>query len=514
MNFHAKLAIFVTIVGLLGLSVWKIAEPMLAKSRAADVSDVGEKGVIQIGVDGWVGYFPLCSPQMKKRLNREGYGLKCVDDAADYNDRFKKLKSNEYQFAVATVDSYLLNGKQFSYPGPIVAVIDESKGGDAIVARKDKLPTLEELKTTESFTVAFTPDSPSHHLLKAVATHFDVAAFRNNDNFLLADGSGEALNALKNNKADVAVLWEPEVSKALENESFVRLLGTEDTKQLIVDVLLASQRTVKRDPDLIRSFFKSYFKTLKFYRENQQEFIVDIKDHYDIKTSTAESLLTGVQWASLNDNVERWYGVGSQNFSEEALIDTLETAAEILVESRDFSSNPIPEQDPYRLVNSGFVREMNERLSQGGFASSSVQQRNGELIFSVLDESQWQNLQEIGSLKTRKITFSSGTSDLTLDGKGQIDNLIDDLKHYPNFRIEIRGHTGTRGDREANLKLSHERANAVLAYIESVHTLEKNRARAVGFGGQRPLKKQSGESNRAYNYRLPRVEIALVREVL
>ena len=92
--------------------------------------------------------------------------------------------------------------------------------------------------------------------------------------------------------------------------------------------------------------------------------------------------------------------------------------------------------------------------------------------------------------------------------------MISDLEHYPNFRVEVRGHSGTKGDPHANLALSQQRAQAVVRYIEIAHTLDENRIRAVGFGGSRPLQRKPGESNRAYNYRLPRVEIALVREVL
>ena len=128
MKAHAKIAITIAVLGLFGIGVWKFIQPMLAEWRQLDVSDAGEKGLIRVGIDGWVGYFPLCSPEMKRRLHREGYGIQCEDDLANYNQRFQKLKNNEYEFAVATVDSYLLNGERYDYPGPIISVIDESLG--------------------------------------------------------------------------------------------------------------------------------------------------------------------------------------------------------------------------------------------------------------------------------------------------------------------------------------------------------------------------------------------------
>ena len=68
-------------------------------------------------------------------------------------------------------------------------------------------------------------------------------------------------------------------------------------------------------------------------------------------------------------------------------------------------------------------------------------------------------------------------------------------------------------DKHANDQLSQARADAVIRYIETSLSIEENRYRAIGYGSSRPLAKKPGESNRAYNYRLPRVEISLVREV-
>ena len=62
----------------------------LFEARAQiDTTDArGTKGRIAIGVDNWVGYFPLCSDEMRKRMRTAGYVLQCEDDKADYPKRF------------------------------------------------------------------------------------------------------------------------------------------------------------------------------------------------------------------------------------------------------------------------------------------------------------------------------------------------------------------------------------------------------------------------------------------
>ncbi len=516
MKAHVKIAIALLVVGMISMVAWQFAEPVINKMSQADTSDArGKKGTITIGVDGWVGYFPLCSPEIKKRLYRAGYGLRCIDDNADYKDRFSKLKKNDYHFAVATVDSYLLNGESYDYPGPIVAVIDESKGGDAIVARSSVIGSLDDLKSAANFRIAFTPDSPSHHLVKAISSHFDIEAIKQSANHVQTDGSEAALQALLDGQVDVAVVWEPEVTKAVSEKGIVRLLGTEDTRQLIVDILIASRRTVKSDPELIKLLLKEYFRTLKYYRDNPDELIDDIEDHYSVSKKQATALLKGVKWATLVENVRNWYGITAGGYSDEALILSIESAVDILLEHEDFNVNPIPDEDPYRLVNSQFVEELNRLFSnQGGFAQQGAQSALVDVKFAPLTDAQWDRLETIGSLKTRNIVFVSGTYDLTQDGKRQVDIQVADLNHYPNFRIEISGHTGLRGDPDANLALSQERADSVLRYIEITHGIDANRVRAKGYGSSQPLKRLPGESSRSYRYRLPRVEIRLVRETI
>jgi hypothetical protein len=96
------------------------------KSRLATSDAVHTKGRIRIAMDSWIGYFPLCSNDMKSEMHRAGWLLECVDDKANYQQRMAALGKGELDLAVATVDSYLLNGKTYDFPGAIIAVIDES----------------------------------------------------------------------------------------------------------------------------------------------------------------------------------------------------------------------------------------------------------------------------------------------------------------------------------------------------------------------------------------------------
>ena len=115
------------------------------------------KGKIRIAMDNWVGYFPLRSPEMKNLMRRSGWILVCEDDNADYGQRMQRLEEHEIDLAVATVDSFILNAEKYGYPGTIISVIDESKGGDAILSVSKRVNNLDALKGKKDIRVAFTP---------------------------------------------------------------------------------------------------------------------------------------------------------------------------------------------------------------------------------------------------------------------------------------------------------------------------------------------------------------------
>lgn len=121
-------------------------------------------------------------------------------------------------------------------------------------------------------------------------------------------------------------------------------------------------------------------------------------------------------------------------------------------------------------------------------------------------------MREVGTLKIEPIIFQHGSAGLDLFAEEVLKKVVARLQHYPHFRIVVKGHTGLRGDPEQNKALSQQRADSVAHFLEKKFGIDPNRIRAVGYGADRPLPTLPGESKRAYEHRLLRVEIALVRE--
>lgn len=520
MNGTAKGAIALLLVGLIVLMGLYLLTPIFKDKEQKATSDAqNTKGKIVIALDNWFGYFPIQSPEMKKEMRRNGWVINVVDDKADYATRMKQLQDGKIQFAVATVDSYILNAADLNFPGSIVMVIDESKGGDAILSLKDKVNSIDELKGNTNLRVGYTPLSPSHHLLKATSYHFSVPELLPaGDQLIETNGSEEALKKLLSGKVDVAVLWEPDVTRALSDSNVVKLLGTEDTEKLIVDVLLVNREFLKDYPGTVKQFLSSYFRVLKRYTDDSELLIKHSMDETGLTKDKVESMMKGVNWVNLTDNCEKWFGISSPgSYSDEGLISTIESSVDILINNGDFSTNPIPNSDPYRLTYSSILEDLYVS-GISGFLAGKMGDNSAEVVNSIesrflkLPDSAWSNLKEVGTLKVDPIIFQSGATELDLFAKEVIDKAVSNLKHYPNFRVIVKGHTGARGDEKANIILSQERADSVTRYIQVTYNVDENRIKSVGFGGNKLLGKNPDESKRSWEQRLSRVEIVLVRE--
>jgi len=517
MNNHIKAALILVVIGAAAMAAVRYMAPALLDQKQVDTSDAaGVKGAITIGMDNFVGYFPLCSPDLKARMLTAGYLLKCVDDKASYSERMQNLKSGELNFAVGTVDSMILTGPRFDFPGTIIAVLDESKGVDAIVAREADVKNLDSLKGKNAITIAVTPDSPSSHLLKAVGVHFGIPMLMNKGGAWRQDsaGSAEALKMLLDGKVSAAVLWEPDVSKALANKEIIKILGTDQTSKLIVDILMVNRRFSEERPEAVETLLANYFKTLKYYADNQPTMIKQLADYAKIEPEQAENILKGIDWVNLHDNATKWFGVSAPGVAGAyGLFDTVEATTMILIDYGDFKSNPVPDADPRRLTLSTPLVKIFRQSMAGAINAPGAAPKAAIAGLAQLSAEQWDRLREVGTLKVRPIIFIRGSARLSLEGKEQLDMAMEALKSYPTFRIKVEGHTNPRGDEQANQELSQKRAEAVSQYLKVTYKIEDSRLLAVGLGSGEPLVMEDGESQREYFERLSRVELHLMAEV-
>lgn len=115
---------------------------------------------------------------------------------------------------------------------------------------------------------------------------------------------------------------------------------------------------------------------------------------------------------------------------------------------------------------------------------------------------------EIGqTIRLNNIFFDSGKATLKPESNEELNNVVKLLNNSPNMEIEISGHTDNVGSDAFNLKLSDDRANAVMNYIVS-QGIDQSRITAKGYGESKPIADNDTDKGRQTNRR---VEFTIVK---
>src|SRR6266851_669511 len=99
------------------------------------------------------------------------------------------------------------------------------------------------------------------------------------------------------------------------------------------------------------------------------------------------------------------------------------------------------------------------------------------------------------------IVYETGKAVIKPESEPTLNALKDFMDQNKNFtRIRIEGHTDNVGKSPDNLKLSQDRASAVVKWL-SDHGVPKERCLAVGFGDGKPIADNKTEDGKAQNRR-------------
>lgn len=117
-----------------------------------------------------------------------------------------------------------------------------------------------------------------------------------------------------------------------------------------------------------------------------------------------------------------------------------------------------------------------------------------------------QDINASGHVAVYGIFFDSGKSLIKPESAQAIGEIAKLLKNDPALKLFVVGHTDNQGTVDGNLKLSQERAEAVLKALVSEHGIGAPRLRATGCGQFCPVAANDGEEVRAKNRRVELVK--------
>jgi OOP family OmpA-OmpF porin len=471
-----------------------------------------QKVQIMILGDTFSGYSTFRNRAFQDGLKETGITLR-YEDEFDQTRRAERLNQGQADLLVTTLDQFLEQKPQ----GKIVGLIDRTVGADAVVLNTKKYPTLKSLLDLnqlvnqartkgQSLSMTFAGDTPSEYLALVLDTKFEAFNLQDFQINKVSDAS-EAWKRLQdpNQNVAIAIIWEPYVTQARQN-GYTVVLSSQDAPEAIVDVLVASDRRLQSQPQVISELLEAYYRRIDTNIRDASQLQTQIAEDGKLSFSEAAAVLQGIQFFTAIEAKE-WMTKG-------ILTRRINSTAAVLVLTGRL--NQIPEQ-PGSLFTSQFITKAANNTKT---LIDLVRADNPELADQLagrgkairpgqkLTATQVKNAPDIGNLQVQgEVSFSLGSANLTSTGEQTLDRLVQEIKEFNTQTVAVRviGHTSRTGSASVNQVLSQERAQVVVNYLRAKGVQHNILAEGKGFTQPLPGISPGSSKNQRTEIRLVRV---------
>ncbi|PYQ42385.1 MAG: hypothetical protein DMF77_12965, partial [Acidobacteria bacterium] len=350
----------------------------------------------------------------------------------------------------STVDAYALEYGGLSKLGPkAIMQYDWSRGGDAIAVDRS-IKSVADLKGKR---LACAEATPSHFFALYVLTQ---GGLTNRDvSWVFTSSAVDAANVFKAGKVDAAVSWSPDVYVAArEREGGHILASTKEATNLIADIFVARGDFLDQHPEDARRFVAGWLRGVEMVRKNPDKAAVLLqKSLTGVNTlDDAKGMLDDVKLPDYAENRAFFNPQGSivNYFS------IYQSAQNIWRKIGKISSVNAAQQ----TLDTRFLEAAAEYFPG---ASTSVAESKPEFDFKA--PAPHSSAAPILT-KTVSIYFPTGASVLDENAKAVLDSQVVDLAAtFGSAYLRVSGNTDNVGSRDANVRLSRARADAVAQYL-------------------------------------------------
>lgn len=430
---------------------------------------------VVFAADGFSGYALLRSQTFKDECSNYGIYIDYKDDGANYTQRLKDLSDGKVDMAVFTYDALIKNSADLNdFPATIVGLIDESKGADAIIGAGKKYPNIDSMNNSETKIVCV-QNSPSETLARVIMAHFNLDKLSENP-FEFVDSMDSVYKKYQQAKPTdnrVFVLWEPYVTKILDNPDYHILVDSSKFRGYIVDVIVAKRGFLIKNNNIVENVIKSYLTTSFKNKSNMIDVVMsDAKSLGEpLKKEQAERLTKSIWWKNTQETFGHFgmnKGTGLQSME-----DMGRNITDVLLRTK--SINKDPTSGKYGMwYYDGIIKNLFDNSWHPGFGSESVRE---EIKLNTLKDEEWSQLKPVGTLQVPRLVFSRGTDKISVASESTLIDLSEKLKVWPQYYLIVQGHASSDGDVSANLALANRRAKATVEWL-SAHGVDKNRIKA------------------------------------
>jgi len=249
--------------------------------------------VYRIGLGPWIGFGPLYLAKEKGFFEEQGIKIELIV-LTGLAERNSALKSGKVDGLAAPVDYFVLSAGNH-LETTIVMAIDESTGGDGIVAIKS-IKTIKYLKGKK---VAFQRGLPSEFFLRALLNENGMTLDQIHPFDMETAQAGAAFLA---GQVDAAVVWEPWLTKAKEEGGGHILSSTRDHPDLIVDCLAFNKDIIAKFPKDVQKIVNAVLKAIDYWKKNPEESDRIMAPYFQLEPAKYAAILSGASFCDLARN--------------------------------------------------------------------------------------------------------------------------------------------------------------------------------------------------------------------
>jgi outer membrane protein OmpA-like peptidoglycan-associated protein/ABC-type nitrate/sulfonate/bicarbonate transport system substrate-binding protein len=474
--------------------------PKAAPPRKAGSGPLGsEQNPLRVSIVSFHGYAPGLLANGKSLTTQQGsiYAKEGVHIEFVIQDDIPTLatifESNAAHCAWRTSDFWAQeqpNLRNAGLDGRAVMVVDNTQGADAIIVRNPEIKQVEDLAGRRVAMLQFTP---SHGMVIDAVENSSLTARKKKSVemvYINADeGTAGVRAAFEAGSVDAAALWDPDLSLALKKVPGASVIySTRTATNLIYDVMVCDSRVINAadNQKTLQSFVTGWMEGVKAARSAPDEAVdalVRTEEFFDLLAKDQgrpfiRSLFDNLVWTGLEDNARILGLAGGTNHYERVYtrFDGIYRAAGALANP---NSPVIPAQDSFDYR---YIRALLDKDRAAQQAATKP-----EFTFT---ETERTKVAAKGATLTKPITvnFASGSSELNKRAQKTLDEeLAPFIENNGSAYFEISGNTDSVGSRDANLRLSRARAEAVVDYMVKQWEFDRNRFKVVGNGPDKPL---------------------------
>jgi NitT/TauT family transport system substrate-binding protein len=246
-----------------------------------------------IGFNQWVGFAPFFLAKEKGYFGDLDVSLNFIDVEGD---KRAGLESGRLQMICETIDMFQSSRDSKDYPGTIIFAIDESHGGDGVIASAE----VSSLKDLKGKTVAAEPGQPAHFVLQFLLHKEGMSL---SDLKFTDMTSSDAAAAFIASRADAAGTYEPYLSQALSKRAGSHVLvSTKDLPGLIVDVAIVTNSTLKTHGDDLRRIYAGWCKAVNDINTDPQKSTEIMAKSFKISAKEFDETRSGLRYFGSEEN--------------------------------------------------------------------------------------------------------------------------------------------------------------------------------------------------------------------